>query len=140
MVFPRGCIYTNTLIICNGAHTTQHSADSGQLYMGYFTTNGSRTSTLFSQSPKKYVRAFIKFNQHGWIWSEKHINPQGIKTLLFDTGEKIGRTKNPSFHIGMADYLQIHFDKGYFMSSSNSFDPVGSIYDNIDPYTYVIRP
>ena len=96
MVFPRGCIYTNTLIICNGAHTTQHSADSGQLYMGYFTTNGSRTSTLFSKSPKKYVRAFIKFNQHGWIWSEKHINPQGIKTLLFDTGQKIARTKNPS--------------------------------------------
>ena len=76
---------------------TQHSADSGQLYMGYFTTNGSRTSTLFSKSPQKYVRAFIKFNQHGWIWFEKHINPQGIKTLLFDTGEKIGRTKNPSF-------------------------------------------
>ena len=49
-------------------------------------------------------------------------------------------TVNELRHIGMADYLQIHFDKGYFMSSSNSFDPVGSIYDNIDPYTYVIRP
>ena len=41
----------------------------------------------------------------------------------------------PIFHIGIADYLQINFEKGHFMCLSTSFDPSGSIYNNIDPYT-----
>ena len=96
MVFPRGCIYTNTLIICNGAHTTQHSADSGQLYMGYFTTNGSRTSTLFSKSPKKVCQGFHQIQSTLMDMVRKTHKSSGHKTLLFDTGQKIARTKNPS--------------------------------------------